>query len=66
MSTSVKDAETAGGWEPVPPGHPNRAAFEERMRELGIRPATQWEPRADRRVFKKPGWREWLRARLGF
>lgn len=53
-------------WEPVPPGHPDRAAYEEKMRSLGIRPATRWEPRADRRVFKRPGWRAWLRSRLGF
>lgn len=65
MSTDVKEVEATGGWAPVPPGHPDRAAFEEKMRALGIRPATSWEPRQDRRVFKKPGWREWLRGRLG-
>jgi hypothetical protein len=64
MATRIDDVTT--GWEPVPPGHPDRAAFEERMRELGVRPATRWEPRRDRKVFKKPGWRSWLRARLGF
>jgi len=58
--------ETTESWEPVPPGHPDRVAFEEKMRELGVRPATRWEPRPNRKVFQKPGWRAWLRARLGF
>jgi hypothetical protein len=65
MATRLEETEVAGGWEPVPPGHPDRAAYEDRMRALGIRPATRWEPRHDRKVFKKPGWRAWLRARLG-
>lgn len=65
MSTSIEETELSQGWEPVPPGHPDRAAFEAKMRELGIRPATSWEPRQDRKVFRKPGWRAWLRARLG-
>lgn len=65
MATRIGEAEAVEGWEPVPPGHPDRAVFEDRMRAFGIRPATRWEPRRGRRVFKKPGWREWLRARLG-
>ncbi|HEX5871202.1 MAG TPA: hypothetical protein VFY65_12335 [Longimicrobium sp.] len=64
MATRIE--ETTAGWEPVPPGHPDRAAFEARMRELGVRPATSWEPRPGRRVFRRPGWAAWLRARLGF
>jgi hypothetical protein len=64
MAPSGDAAESAGAWEPVPPGHPDRAAFEQRMRELGIRPAATWEPRSDRKVFRRPGWRDWLRSRL--
>jgi hypothetical protein len=55
--------ETTDGWDPVPPGHADRAAFEARMRELGVRPATRWEPRPDRTTFKRPR-RPTLRARL--
>jgi hypothetical protein len=29
-------------WKPVPPGHPDRAAFEATMRALGIEPASDW------------------------
>lgn len=65
MATRVDEAEAAEGWEPVPPGHPDRAVFEDRMRALGIRPASSWEPRTDRKVFRRPGWRDWLRSRLG-
>lgn len=63
MATRME--EIAAGWDPVPPGHPDRAAFEEKMRELGVRPAKSWEPRPDRRVFQRPGLGAWLRARLG-
>jgi hypothetical protein len=60
VATRTEEVQEARGWDPVPPGHPDRAAFEEKMRELGIRPATRWESRADSRVFSKPGWRKWL------
>ncbi len=66
MATKLEAPETADELEPVPPGHPGRAAYEAKMLALGIQPATRWEPRHDRRVFRKPGWREWVRARLGF
>ena len=66
MTTRESDIREADRWEPVPPGHPERAAFEARMRSLGVLPATRWEPRRDRKVFRKPGWRAWLRARLGW
>jgi hypothetical protein len=65
VATRMNDTDAVEGWDPVPPGHPERAAFEERMRALGIRPASRWEPRRERRVFSRPGWREWLRSRLG-
>lgn len=64
MSTRID--QVSEEWEPVPPGHPDRPAFEEKMHSLGIRPATRWEPRTDRRVFQRPGWRAWLRRHLGF
>ena len=66
MATKLEETETMDDLEPVPPGHPRRAAYEARMRSLGIQPATRWEPRHDRRVFRKPGWREWIRTRLGW
>ncbi|HEX2211571.1 MAG TPA: hypothetical protein VHG93_28045 [Longimicrobium sp.] len=55
MATQL-DQESAMDWEPVPPGHPDRAAFESRMRELGVRPTTNREPRPDRKVFRRRGW----------
>lgn len=51
--------------ELVPPDDPERLAWEAHLRPHGIRPAASWAPRRDRKVFRKPGWRAWLRARLG-
>lgn len=51
--------------EPVLPDDPERLAWEAHLRSHGIRPAASWAPRRDRKVFRKPGWRAWLRARLG-
>ncbi len=55
-----------GEWRPVPPGHPDRPAFEAEMQALGITPATGWGDRGDRIIVRRSGWLGRLRARLGF
>jgi hypothetical protein len=47
-------------WAPVPPGHPDRPAFEAKMRALGIKPATDWNW-PDPAPVRRPGW--WSRLR---
>lgn len=50
--------------ERVAPDDPWRLALEARMRAVGIRPAQVWNWPV-RTPVRKPGWREWLRSRLG-
>lgn len=64
MSTQV-DSKSGMEWKPVPPGHPDRPAFEDRMKALGITPATMWDDRPDRIVVQRSSWFARLRAKLG-
>jgi hypothetical protein len=64
MTTGV-NPESAMEWRPVPPGHPDRPAFEARMKAMGITPATVWDDRPDRIVVRRSGWFARLRAKLG-
>lgn len=59
------EQESGMDWRPVPPGHPDRPAFEARMKALGITPATTWEDRPDRIVVRRSNWFSRLWARLG-
>jgi hypothetical protein len=64
MATRLEQ-ESGIDWKPVPPGHPDRPAFEARMKALGITPATVWDDRPDRVVVRRSSWIARLRARLG-
>ncbi|HEX6373550.1 MAG TPA: hypothetical protein VF006_31785 [Longimicrobium sp.] len=63
MATHLEQ-ESGIEWKPVPPGHPDRPAFEAQMRAVGITPATDWNW-PDREPVRRTGWWAWLRFRLG-
>jgi hypothetical protein len=65
MATQVEQ-ESGREWKPVPPGHPDRPAFEAEMRAMGITPATVWDDRPGRVIVQRSGWLGRLRARFGF
>lgn len=65
MATQIDELERRE-WRPVPPGHPDRPAFEAEMRAMGITPATDWGDRPDRIVVRRSDWLSRIRARLGF